>query len=295
MALYPITSALVDDNLPDNISELITAAKHREVEDSIILHVGASQVLVNPATTLNPGTPQNPVAYIALPGVYTNFINSLAAACEVTAPLGVLKWDGTSWEVTQLPFPSADNYFRAKTTAALSALTAYTTISISQSNGGWDALPGQWVRIVNRRTGVFEFVQLAAEMTNTDTSISIASYTTQNSYPIGSTIELFPTIGMRDWVGFPVVGEGVTFIDMDEDWRPPNAEAIDLIIYAEMLEITKNGFEMSYAATPTEEFHYRLDATTRTRIHFAAAYPLSAGEIVRVKCRQPAILYPVGP
>ena len=146
MALFTVLKALVDDNINTNGIQAITGAIHNDVMNELIDAVGAAQVYVNPATTDNPGTPANNRAYIALPGTYTNF-----GGLTVTAPLGVLSWDGTSWTVTQLPIPSPYGLTRAVTTAALTIGTPYTTVNITQSNGGFTAYAGHWVKIIDPR------------------------------------------------------------------------------------------------------------------------------------------------
>lgn len=269
MALYPTVKALVESDLPTNVSQLITALKHRGVEHQIIDDVGASQVLVNPAIDLDPGTPQNPVAYIALPGVYENFINSLAAACEVTAPLGVLKWDGTSWEVTQLPFPTADNYFKCKTTATYTQGTNLASIAIEMMDGGITALNGQWVKITSRRTGRFDFVQLIADVGASDTSISIDNRVIQYTIEEGSIVDFNPVVGMRWWVT-TLYGNGAdTFVDMPSTWRPPPVEATSANLYHQLFNVIVNRQYAAYATPPVNPFDYGLNAVTRTRMTFA--------------------------
>ncbi len=105
MAAYSDIKTLIDDSVFDNTDELITGAIMNSVLNELVDEVGEHQVHVNPAVTDNPGSPQNKRAYIALPGTYTNF-----GGLAVTAPLGIIKWDGSAWSVTQLGLPSPHNY-----------------------------------------------------------------------------------------------------------------------------------------------------------------------------------------
>lgn len=282
MALYNTIKSIVDDNIFDNVDELITGAIHNDVLHELIDAVGAAQVYVNPAVTDNPGTIENPRAYIALPGVYTNF-----GGLEITAPLGVLLWNGTAWSVTQLAIPSPYNYFRAKTTSALTAGTPYTTVNISQSLGGYTAKAGHWVQLINRRTGKFDHVQLTADLDPSDTAITFDARTLVQSFPIGSAVELFPRLNMKWWCEIPVVGAPVDYVDLPADYRLPPAETVDPLVWMEYVRVTKGPFECEFNATPSEEWQYKRHATLQ-RIHFSGV--LSVGDRVRVWVYQPAVL-----
>lgn len=283
MALFSVLKALVDDQINTNGIQAITGAIHNDVLNDLIDAVGAAQVYVNPAITDNPGTPQNNRAYIALPGTYTNF-----GGLEVTAPLGVLKWNGTAWSVTQIPIPSGHNYFLAKTTQIRTAGTPYTSVTISQSSGGYTAYAGQWVKLISRRTGRYDFVQLTADVAPSDTSITFESRTLTYTMEVGAIVEIYPTIGMRWWATIPVVGAGLSYVDMTTGWRPPPVETVQYTVYMERLIITRNSLELQYNSSPTEDWHYKLNASNRLRIELGT--PLEAGEIVRVKLWQPAVL-----
>lgn len=283
MSLYSVIKATIDDLINTNGIQAITGEIHNGVMNDLVDAVGAAQVYVNPATTDNPGTPQNPRAYIALPGTYTNF-----GGVVVTAPIGVIKWDGTSWSVTNLTMPSGHNYFLAKTTSALVGGTPYTTVGISQSNGGYTAYAGTWVKLVDRRTGKYDFVQLTADLAPSDTSITFASRTLVWSMSVGSIVEVFPTIGMRRWVTIPVPGTGLSYVDMPTGWRPPPVECIQNIVYGEYFDVYKNSAPCFYAGTPVSALQWKLNASNRLRMEFGEV--LEEGDIVIIKYLQPAVL-----
>lgn len=283
MALYPTALDLNDSLLPDNDTQQISPLDHRTVNEAIIEYCGAAQVYGFPAVDDNPGTPENPRAYIALPGTYTNFGN-----LTVTAPLGILFWNGTAWSVIQLTIPSPFNYFKAKTTGVLTAGSTYTSVEIVQSSGGWTAFAGQWVQLVNRRTGEFDFVQLVEDMVPADTMITFDSKVMVKTMAVGSIVEIFPIINFRWWCTIPVAGEGLSFVDMPSGWRPPPVETVQYIVYMELLQITRNGYEMQYNSSPSEEFHYKLNTDNRLRVELGT--PLLDGEIIRIRLWQPAVL-----
>ncbi len=287
MALYNELKASVDDLINTNGIQAITGAIDNYVRNYLIDEVGASQVYVNPAITDNPGTPQNPRAYIALPGTYTNF-----GGLAVTAPLGVLKWNGTAWSVTQIAIPSPYNYFRAVTTQARSAGSIYTTVNIAQSNGGWTALAGEFVQLINRRTGKFDFVQLAANVIPADTSITFVSRTLSQSFDVGSIVEIFSQTNMRWHAHIPVTSGGFSFFNVPTEWRMPNVNCITPITYLKNLEVLLNsGFRLRWEAgtgEPTYEYQFRIDSTDRTKFYVKSE--LEAGSIVDVKYWQPSVL-----
>ena len=185
--------------------------------------------------------------------------------------------------------PSPYNAFRCRTTAALTSSTTITSISIEDVGGfGWTAFAGQWVQLINRRTGVFDHVQLSANLNEGDTTMSVSSYTLAQSFPIGSIVECYPTINMREWVTIPLVGDGLDFVNVTSTWRMPPVETIQYVVYLELLTITRNGFECQYNASPSSEYEYNLDITDRTKIIFGTDFV--AGEIVRIKYKQPTII-----
>ena len=284
MALYSTILGIIDDLINTNGIQAITGEVHNGVMHDLVDAVGAAQVYVNPATTDNPGTPENPRAYIALPGTYTNF-----GGLAVTAPLGVLKWNGTAWSVTQIPIPSGHNYFLATTSQARTAGTPYTSVNITQANGGYTAYAGTWVKLVSRRTGKYDYVQLTADLAPSDTSITFESRTLTNSFEVGSIVEVFPTLGMRWWGTIPVVGAGLSYVDMPTGWRPPPVETVQYTVYMERLRIVRNsGLELQYNSSPSLDYHYKLNASNRLRIELGE--PLAAGEIIKVWLLQPAVL-----
>ena len=287
MALYSNVKQTNQDLLPDNVDQLISPEDHRDVNDQIIDDCGAAQVDVNPAITHNPNSPsspQNPRAVIALPGLYPNY-----GAQEITAPIGVHEWDGTSWTATQIPLPSPYNYFRCRTTAIMTASTTITSIAIEDVGGlGWEAFAGHWVQIVNRRTGAFEFVQLTADMEQGDTTISVASYQLQNTFPAHSIIECYPVLNMRKWSSIPVVGAGLDYVNVTGTWRMPPVEAVQYTVYMDLLEVYRNGLPCRYASSPASEREYTLDPTDRTKVIFGTVFV--DGEEVSIRYLQPAVL-----
>lgn len=105
MALWTDIKSIIDGSVFDNDDQLITGEALRLVLNQMVDEIGkAHQVFGAVATSFNPGTPQNPVAYITLKGVYTNFNN-----LEITAALGILKWNGAAWSVTQIDIASIIN------------------------------------------------------------------------------------------------------------------------------------------------------------------------------------------
>jgi hypothetical protein len=297
MALYETIKSYVDDFIYDNTDELITGAIHNTVNDAIIDAVGARQTYWMPATTLNPGTVQNPRSYIAPTGTYANFLTALATPARVTAPLGVISWDGGPyWTVTQITIPSPYNYFRAKTTQARSAGSPYTTVNIDSAGGGWEALKGEWVQLVNPRTGRFENVQLTVAMTTASTSITFKSRTFAYDMPIDSIVELYSHNNMRWWGHIPVIGVGgLTYVNVPGTWRMPPVEAVDLVFYLENLEVIRGVTPLAWASgsTPADDYQYCIDASDRTKI--SVLTPLSVGEVIKIKYRQPAVLFDYEP
>jgi len=285
MALYTVFKALLDANINTNGIQYITGAIHNDVMNEMVDVVGQAQVYVNPATTDNPGTPANPRAYIAMPGTYTNF-----GGLTVTGSFGVLSWDGTDWSVESFNIGGATNgIIRCETTAPLTISTTITSAAIQDVNGlGWTAFAGQWVKLINRVTGVFDFVQLSANLAEGATTMSISSYQLQQSFPTGSIVECYPVTDMRTWGSIPVVGAGLNFVNVTGTWRMPPVEAIQYTVYLELLEVSRNGLPCRYAATPTSEREYTLDASDRTKVIFGTDFV--DGEEVAIKYRQPTVL-----
>lgn len=280
MALFTVLKALVDDNINTNGIQYITGAIHNDVMNELIDAVGAAQVYVNPATTDNPGTPANNRAYIALPGVYTNF-----GGLEITAPLGVLSWDGTSWTATQLAMPSPSDYFKCKTTAALTATTNVNSVAISIL-AGTSALKNDWVKIVSRRTGVFEFLRLNADVADSDTIIYFDPHNFENSYEIGAILDFNPSEGLV-YDGCILHGDGTnTYIDMPTGWQPPLTAGGENS-YVKGFQIVINGMEGVRVDTPVTEFEYDLNYPNRRRIEFAQI--MTTNDRVVVRCLQPKI------
>lgn len=285
MALYTEIKTTVDDNIYDNIEELITGEIHNNVLHELIDAVGAAQVYLNPAITDNPGTPENPRAYIALPGVYTNF-----GGLEVTGPLGVLSWNGSAWSVTQLTIPSGYNYFQCRTTSALSTGTPYTTVNVTMLNGGWTIPVGHWVQIINRRTGAFNFVQLTAAVTGASTSITFKSYTTTSAFPVGSIIEAFPVLNMRTYCE-QYVGTGAAYIDLPVNWRNIPVECTDPEVWDEYYDIHVNLLKGTWAASPADDAEYNIGndgSSVRRRLNFSRV--MTPSDLIYVKYKQPTIL-----
>ena len=280
MALFTVLKALVDDNINTNGIQAITGAIHNDVMNELIDAVGAAQVYVNPATTDNPGTPANNRAYIALPGTYTNF-----GGLTVTAPLGVLSWDGTSWTVTQLPFPADYDYSECQTSSALSASTPYTTVNVEMLNGGVIGTAGQWVKIINRRTGAYEFLQLAANVDVIDTSITFVSYTTISAFPIGSVIEINPTSHMM-WHAKELFGDGTNdYVTLPSDWRTLPAACVNPDVWLQLMIVEINSTPARWTTSQVDDFDYGLNVSDRLKLETANI--LTVNDRVTVKYFQP--------
>lgn len=290
MPLYTTVKGINNANIYDNVTQDITGLRHNTVNEEIIDHVGAAQVYGFPATTDNPGTPQNPRAYFALPGTYTNF-----GGLTITAPLGILIWDGDNWTAKQLAMPSGYNYFRAVTTQARSAGSTYTTLTITQATpvnnvgGGWNAFAGEWVQLVNRRTGQFDFVQLTADLEDDDTSITFKSRKFAYDMPIGSIVECYPVLNMVWKTAIPVSSGGFNYVDVDSDWPMPPVECDTPVTYMRLLRVRKNRLPCGWVSgeSPAELHEYAIHGTTRTRIIFNET--LEAGSVVEVEYLQPII------
>lgn len=284
MAYFPTLRALIDDNIYDNIIEAITGAIHNNVLNEVIDAIGTPQVYSFPAVTDDPGSPEEPRAYIALPGVYTNF-----GGVEVTAPLGVIAWNGTAWSVTQITLPSAYEYRRCKTTAALTAGTPYTSVACAMSSGGWVAKAGQWVQLVNRRTGDYDFVQLAADITASSTSITFPSYVIQKNFAVGSSIELDSAVNMK-WYGIELTGDGSNnYVTVPSSWRLPPLLAVDANVWYDLMQVVINGQTARWVPTPVGPFDFNVvNDATRLKIYFANNLTIYDKVIVRVY--QPRIL-----
>lgn len=284
MALFTILKALVDDDINTNGIQAITGAVHNDVLNELIDAVGAAQVYVNPSVTDNPGTPQNNRAYIALPGLYTNF-----GALEITAPLGVLAWNGTSWSVTQLGVPSAYEYRKCRTTSALTTGTPYTSVNVGMLAGGWIAKAGQWVQLINRKTGVYDHVQLAADISLASTAITFPSYTIQKDFPIHSIVEVDPAVNMK-WHGIELFGDGVNnYVTVPSDWRLPPLAATDPTVWVDLMGVSINAMSARWEPTPVGPFDYNVvNDATRLKVYFADVLDTNTSVVVRVY--QPRVL-----
>ena len=283
MALFTVLKALVDDNINTNGIQYITGAIHNDVMNELIDAVGAAQVYVNPATTDNPGTPANNRAYIALPGVYTNF-----GGLEITGSFGVLSWDGTSWSVENFNIGGNDGMIRRITTAALTAATTITSVAIEEVDGlAGTSHAGNWMRIINRRNGRYEYFQLTAQLLGSATTMSVASYTLDYDYPIGSIIEAFPTIGMRYYNTRQIAVAGLNYVNVEFGWRMPPVEgdAAHESVYMELLTVFRDGIMCKHDTTPTTSREYKIDPTDRTKLIFGTDFV--GGEEVYIRFYQP--------
>lgn len=281
MALFTVLKADVDDDINTNGIQAITGAIHNDILNDLIDAVGAAQVYINPAVTDNPGTPQNNRAYIALPGTYTNF-----GGVVVTAPIGVISWNGTSWSVTQLSIPSPHNYLECRLNAALTAATPYTTVNVSMLNGGITGIAGQWVQLINRRSGVYEFVQLTANVAADATAITFKSHTMVNSYPTEATIvEINPVANML-WKAKELFGDGTnSYVTVPATWRLLPVECTDPDVWLQNLSVEINGTLAQWHPTPVSDFDFEVDASNRLRIKFS--YVLTVNDRVVVRAFQP--------
>lgn len=280
MALFTVLKALIDDDINTNGIQAITGAIHNDVLNEIVDAVGAAQVYLNPAITDNPGTPANNRVYIALPGTYTNF-----GGLSIIAPLGALVWNGTAWSAYQFYMPSPHDFLSCKTNAALMAATPYTTVNVTMLNGGTTAIAGQWVQIVHRRSGVYEFVQLTANVTAVDTSISFVSYTMVNSFPLESIVEFRPVTNLM-WHGKELFGDGVnTYVTVPATWRLPPALCVNPDVWIQLLSVEINGTMAQWHPTPVSDFDFEVDASNRLRIKFS--YVLTVNDRVVVRALQP--------
>ena len=285
MAAYSAIKAIIDGLIFANSSQLITGTIHNNALDQVIDVVGANRVFINPAITDNPGTPDMPVVYFALPGVYTNF-----GALEVTAPIGILLWSGGSggsWSVTQLPFATGYDTLSAKLTTARDLGLPYTTLPINQMVGR-TAISGQWIQLIDRRTGDVEQVQLAAAMAAVDSSLTITSRVFQKAMPVGASIEVAPRINMM-WHTFVGVGDGVhAYINCPLDWLLPVKSTANALIYEEVCDIRHNGMTPLYAATPTNDFEYSVHSSLRYRFTFSRVQ--TSSDKFRIKWWGPRVL-----
>lgn len=286
MALYSTVKGIIDDEIYSNGVQYITGPILNAVLDEIVDAVGARQVYVNPATTDNPGTPENPRVYVCLPGTYTNFLTAAATPAVITAPIGFLIWDGGPyWTATQFPIPSAYDYFQCQTSAAMTSGTPYTTIGVTMSNGGWTAKAGQWVQFVNRRTGVYDFVQLTADVADDATSITFKSWTIQENFPAGSIVEVNPMVNMMTHAK-DFVGDGTNnYITLPSDWRPLPLEATDARVWEQHFDVYFNGSRCWRSDTISAPFHYDLNSSNRLRMEFLDV--LTPADKIIVKYFQP--------
>jgi hypothetical protein len=284
MGLYPTPYANNTDLLPDNTTQQISPLDHRTVNEAIILYCGAAQVYAFPAEADNPGTPENPRAYIALPGTYPNFGN-----LTVSAPLGILFWNGTAWSVINLTMPSPHEYRRCKLNEAIVAAIGTTTdFDVDMINGGWAAKAGQWVQLINRRTGDYDFCQLAADITASTTNIQIVPRIIQKNFNVGSIVEIDSSVNMK-WYGIELTGIGTNFVTVPSSWRLPPLQAIDPNVWYDLLQISVNGMQARWQSTPVGPFDYNVvNDATRLKIYFANN--LSTNDKVIVRLYQPRVL-----
>lgn len=285
MALYPTPIAQNTNLLPDNDTQQISPLDHRTVNQAIIDYCGAAQVYGFPAETDNPGTPENPRAYIALPGTYTHFGN-----LTVSAPLGILRWDGTSWTVVNLTMPSAYEYRKCKLNEAIVAAVGTTTdLDITMTSGGWSAKAGQWVQLINRRTGEYDFLQLAANITAATTNMAIVPRVIQKNFNVGSIVEIDSSVNMK-WYGIELTGDGTNnYVTVPSTWRTPPLETVDRNVWFDLLQVSLNGMQARWEAVPSGPFDYNI-VNDATRLKFYFANPLSIFDKVIIRLYQPRIL-----
>lgn len=286
MGFFTTLKALINANINTNGVQAITGAIHNDVMIQLVDALGAKNVYFNPATTDNPGTPENNRAYIAFPGTYTNFGN-----LTITAPLGVLSWNAatSTWSVTQLSIPSPFEYFRAKTTDDYFAGNTVTSLAISQTGGlGYTAYAGTWVQLIDRKTGVYDHVQLSADMAATDVSISVTSWELQEDFSAGAIVEVFPVLNMRKHVHIPVAGAGLNYVDLPFNWRFPK-DAVQKVVWEEYVEAFVDNSLAVWDSSPAGIAQYKIiqhpTENTWTRMQFGDTF--TGGEIVRVKLIQP--------
>lgn len=263
MELYATLRALIDANINTNGTQAITGAVHNDVMNQLLDALSVSEVYANPTLATNPGTPETAVAYIALPGVYPNF-----GGLEITAPLGILIWNGSpaAWSVVQLAFPSAYEYRFCKTIETLTALTSGNAVDVEMLNGGFTAKAGQWIQIVNRRTGDYLPLRLVANVASNATILYFVPLTFPTTLDIGSAIEIDPSVNMK-WYGKAIYGDGVNnYIDMPTTWLPPPSQCTDPDVWISLIRIFCNGTRMFWAATPSGPLEFDLHTTNRYRI-----------------------------
>ena len=263
MALFDNIKGVVDSNIFANGVQGITGPVHNSVLKQVIDALGVNRIMVNPLTSHSPGTPQEPVAYIALPGTYPSFTPGVT----VTSPIGIILWNGATWSVIDLPIPSAYDIFSTKTTASYESGLPYVSIAIDQLIAR-EAIAGQWVQLINRRTGETDQVQLAAPWTLGATSIAITSHVMNGNFPIGSAVEIAPEINMR-WHPHLATGDGVnTYIDCPTNWRLPIPSTSDARIYREVFDVYINGVNANFSETPIPEYEYDVHESIRYRVLF---------------------------
>lgn len=272
MALFDVLKALTDAEINTNGIQYITGERHNLYLHELIDALGARQVHFPTSQSYDPGEPENNEVHVALPGIYAFYLTALATPAVITAPLGLLVWTGGPyWTVVQLTIPSAYDYFQARTNAALLTATPYTTVAIVQSNGGWEGKAGQWVQIVNRRTGQYDLLQLTADLAPTDIAITFKEKTFSNEYLLNSIIELDPQVNMKQWSKI-LYGDGTNdYIDLPDTWMLPPIETVDPDVWLQLISMKINKMEATWDSALPHDLTYDIidnASSARVRIKF---------------------------
>lgn len=106
MSNYTTLKSTISTNIKQNGNKAITGALFQSVLLAMVNSLGSKFQFAGVATpSMNPGTPDYNVAYIAGPGTYANFGNKTVPSTY----LGILKYNGT-WAIELIQLPG-DSYF----------------------------------------------------------------------------------------------------------------------------------------------------------------------------------------
>lgn len=100
--IYPITKTAAVKTANNTVLE--TIVKALDLANSSATKGYLFRGIATPST--NPGTPEQPVFYIAAPGSYTHFGNSTLTVND--GYIGVIKWGGSSWSLDQIKVGDVD-------------------------------------------------------------------------------------------------------------------------------------------------------------------------------------------
>ncbi len=285
MAIFDVINSAINAIIYPNGVQAITGGLHNTISKAMVAAAGASQLDGPVDEDTSPGTPDHYKAYLLFPGTYPNF-----SATVVTTPLALVKWNGSAWIKTDIKLPTAYEYRKCRTNEVLEAGLGYTSeIEVDMTGGGWIAKAGQWVQLVNRQTGDYDFVQLAADIDDETETMEIVPYILQKNFHKHSIVEIDSMVNMK-WYGIELFGSGVnTYVTLPSNWRTPPLAAVDPNVWYDLMIVVKSGQTCRWNPTPEGPFEFNIvNDGTRLKVNFAET--LSIYDSIIVRLYQPRLL-----